>query len=221
MINQINKNCKWIKEILETPLETIYNQLVSSVRTRLLLFFMPSSKTQSKADDYILYGHYTRNRIIDIEAVVQEDGTVRYEKVIINDLQIQRIKDKRTGKTHAVLGEILVPYKEYSLRYILFHLWQYFSQSTTQAIYCLDANIDEKMFTQWLKWLRDHITILRELGLTENYSENRKILGQWVSQLIGDLIGWTHKSLNKLNLTLFQGRRMPGNTMYQNFEWAG
>ena len=221
MIYQFGKEIKWLREILKMSLKTIYHRLLSAVRTRQLRFFMPSSGRYSHADDYILWGYYTRERIIDKQPELQEDGTWEYVDVEIKDFQIQRIMDKITGKTHAVLCEILVPYKQYSLRYILYHLYRYFSQNVTQEAYCLNEGIDVKTFTLWLKWLKDHISILNALCLTENYADNRKMLGQWVRELAGDVIEWTYKSLRILNRTLFQERRMPANTMYQNYVRTG
>lgn len=217
MICQFGKEIKWLKEILKMPLTTIYQRLQSAVRARKLRFFMPSSGRHSTADGYILWGYYTRERIIDKQPELQEDGTWEYVDIEIKDFQIQRIMDKRTGRTHAVLCELLVPYKQYSLRYILYHLYQYFSQAVTQEAYCLNEDIEVKTFTLWLKWLKNHISILDALGLTENYTDNRKMLGQWIRELAGDVIEWTYRSLRTVNRALFQERRMPANTMYQSY----
>ncbi len=209
------------QDFWKNPLEMLYPMLVSCVRRRSNRFYMPSSERHCKGNSYILWGQYTRCRIIDIQYVKCEDGSHRYEKVEISGFSIQRIKDKETGATHAVLGEFFVPYKQYSLRYILFHLRQFFSKNVAQGTYCLDNGIEPNTFRLWLKWLRDHITLLYGLGLTESYSDNWRIMSQWIRQITGDLSNWAYNSLKKLNLALFQKRKMPENTMYRKYDRSG
>lgn len=202
-------------------LEKLYPMLVSWIRSRRIRFYMPSSERYCKRNGYILWGKYTRGRIIDIQCVTSEDGSQRYEKVEISGFGIQRIRDTETGATHAVLGEFLVPYKQYSLRYILFHLRQFFSKHVAQETYCGDNDIELKTFSMWLKWLREHINILYGLGLTKCYSDNWQIMSQWIRQIAGNIFEWTYNSLKKLNLALFQKRKMPENTMYRKYERSG
>ncbi len=209
------------QDFWKNPLEMLYPMFVDQVRRRSNRFYMPSSERYCKGNGYILWGKYTRGRIIDIQCVTSEDGSQRYEKVEISGFSIQRIRDTKTGATHAVLGEFLVPYKQYSLRYILFHLRQFFSKHATQETYCLDNDIEPKTFGLWLKWLREHINILYGLGLTECYSDNWQTMSQWIRQIAGDISEWAYNSLKKLNLALFQERKMPENTMYQQYVRSG
>ena len=202
-------------------LDEMYERLLRAVRARKSRFYIPSSERYCEADGYVLWGTYGRARIIDMQCIPCEDGGWRYEKVIHEDFHIQRIKEKETGSTHAVLNELFIPYKQYSLRYILFHLCQFFKRHVTQESYCLDAGIEPKTFGLWLKWLRDHITLLYGSGLTKKYSDNWQAMSQWIQKIAGDISGWTYTSLYKLNLTLFQKRKMPENTKYRNYERPG
>ncbi len=209
------------QDFWKKPLEKLYPMLVSRIRSRRIRFYMPSIKRYCKGNGYILWGRYTRHRIIDIQCVTSEDGSQRYEKVEIPEFSIQRIRDTETGATHAVLGEFFVPYKQYTLRYILFYLRHFFSKHVVQETYCGDNDIDLKTFSMWLKWLREHINILCGLGLTECYSDDWQIMSQWIRQIADNIFEWTYNSLKKLNLALFQKRKMPENTMYRKYDRSG
>ena len=200
------------------PLEEYYLQLVD--RSRKISFFMPSSECVSSPNSYILYGSYTRDLIIDIQQVQNDDGSWEYREIAVSKFRIQRILDKKTGKTQAVLSGLLVPYKQYSLRYVLYYLQQFYDQYITQEDYSLDRKA-ERTFRTWLKWLRDHIMVLRGLGLVKLYKDNWQRLGQWVGEMFSDPSGWTARSLQKLNLGLFQDHRMPENTKYRRYARDG
>jgi len=209
------------QEFWVISLEEMYAALLYAVRSRRSRFFIPSSERYSEADGYILWGTYERKRIIDIRRVARENGKWGYEEVEIEDFHIQRIREKETGATHAVLNEFFVPYKQYSLRYILFHLRRFFKEHVTQEAYCLDVGIEVKAFQQWLKWLKKHLILLFGFGLTESYRDNWEAMRQWIREITGDISSWTYKSLRKLNLALFQDHEMPENTEYHNYERPG
>ncbi len=213
----------FFEDFWEVPLEEMYERLVRTVRARESRFYIPSSEHYCKADGYTLWGTYIRNRIIDMQRVQREDGKWGYEKVIIEEFQIQRIRDKETGATHAVLSELFIPYRQYSLRYILFHLRQFFDQdeTKTQDEYSGEAGIETKTFWLWLKWLSEHMSLLYGFGLTRSYQDNWQAMKQWVLKICGDISGWVYNSLQKLNLVLFQNRKMPENTKYRNYERPG
>ena len=184
-------------------------------------FYIPSCERYVEADEYILWGTYTRERIIDIQYLPDEDGNWRYETIELEDFCIQRIMDRQTGATHAVLNEFFVPYKQHTFRFILFHLCQFFRQCITQEAYCLEAEIDVEEFHQWLKWLKDNITLLFGFGLTENYSDNWQAMSRWVPEIARDISDWAYNSLRKLNRALFQDRPMPEKTKYQKYDRSG
>ena len=209
------------EDFWEISLKELYKRFLNAVQLRNARFYMPSSEGYCGPDEYILNGGYIRDRIVDIQRVQCSDGSFRYEKVEIRDFRIQRILDKQTGHTHAILPDVFVPYKNYSLRYILFHFREFFRQYVTQEKYCLDAEIEIEAFRHGLTWMREHITVLAGMGLVKNYQDNWQIMRQWVQKLNADPHEWTAKSLRKLNLGLFQDRRMPENTMYRNYEWSG
>ena len=210
------------EDFWKISLEELYRRISEAVRRRRSRFFLPSIERYCQMNGYILNGGYKREHIIDIQMVQNEDGSHRYEKVEIRKFRIQRILEKGVGyTTHAILPEIFVPYKQYSLRYILFHLREFFRKSVTQEAYCLDAGIEVKTFRFWLKWMQDHITVLAELGLTKNRQDNWEMMSQWIQKLTADPFKWTARSLRKLNLGLFQEHLMPENTTYRNYERSG
>ncbi len=211
------------KELWEIPLEELYDRISGVVRSRKARFYIPSTESYCEADDYTLNGGYLRKKIIDIRLMKNEDGTFQYETIEIRDFRIQRILEKSTGHTHAILPEIFVPYRQYSLRYILLHVSEFYHQHhpKAQETYCLDAEIDIKAFKQWIKWMKDHITILAEIGLTADYRDNLELFRSWVQKLMAGTLNWMAKSLRKLNLGLFQEHVMPVNTMYQKYEPSG
>lgn len=223
MICQFNwRNNTPTENFWTISLEELYEQISGTVRSQRARFYMPGTERFCKADGYTLAGGYKRKRIIDIQRIQDSEGGYRYEEIEIIDFRIQRILERGTGyTTHAILPELFVPYKQYSLRYILFHLRKFFDLSVTQEAYCLDAGIDVKAFRQWLKWMRDHITVLAGLGLTKNYQDNWQTMRQWVQKLTADIFEWTATSLGKLNLGLFQEHPMPENTMYREYKNSG
>ena len=197
-------------------LEECYDRIVELFSSRKIKFFMPSSERISAPGSYILYGGYKRVKVIDIQQVQKDDGSWVFEEVVIKDFRVQRILDKETGRTQAILNNFFIPYKQYSLRYVLYYLLQFYDQHTSQEKFCLEMD-PERTFRTWLKWLRDHIMVLRELGLVKQYEDNWNTMRQWVSEIAGDLPGWIAKSLQRLNLFLFQDHSMPENTMYQKY----
>ena len=209
------------KDFWEISLEELYERFLNAVQRRNARFYMPSSEGYCGPDEYTLNGGYLRKRIIDIQRVQCNDGSFRYEEVEIREFRIQRILDKRSGHTHGILPDVFVPYKKYSLRYILFHIREYFRKGKTQEKYCLDEEIEVKTFRLWLAWMREHITVLAGMGLMQRYKDNWQIMRQWVQKLTANPYEWTAKSLRKLNLGLFQDRRMPENTVYRNYERSG
>lgn len=197
-------------------LEEYYDKIVGLFRSRMIGFFMPSSERIAASDSYILYGGYIRDQIIDIQLMQNDDGSWGYKEVVISKFRIQRILDKETGKTHAILNAFFVPYKQYSLRYILYYLYLFYDQHTTQEKFLLD-DMAEHPFKTWLKWLRDHIMVLRELGLMKLYKDNWQILKEWVCEMVCDSPKWHTRSLQRVNLVLFQDHRMPENTIYRKY----
>lgn len=203
------------------PLDELYLKFNAAVRSRTARFYIPDSECNVEADGYELCGGYYRKEITDIQRILNEDGTWEYKEVRIQAFRIQRIKSKQTGKTHAILNEIFIPYRQFSLRYILFHLSGYFEQDISQEAYCLEQGIDMGTFRGWLKWLKDHAAVLAGFGITNHYEDNRQRMREWVKKITGNVAEWTYQTLRNLNLTLFQQRIMPENTAYQKYVRPG
>ena len=209
------------QDFWKISLEEMYKRILKAVRSRQCRFFIPSRECYCGGDDYILWGTYPRARIIDMQYMACEAGEYQYEEVEIKDFSIQRIKDKLTGATHAILDEFFIPYKQYSLRFVLFHLHKFFNQRVSQEAYCLENEIEVKTFRLWLKWLKEHITLLYGFGLTRSDSDNWQMMSQWIQTIYAGISDWMFNSLRKLNRALFQDRKMPENTKYQNYERPG
>ena len=92
--NKIKSNQKKIKEILKEYREN-FN-------------FSDIECPKCGSDDYILWGGYDRN------IYYMDDG-----KIVHEILRVRRIKCNKCGKTHALLPEFIVPYKQPLLDIIL------------------------------------------------------------------------------------------------------
>ena len=222
MICQIASFCKTLSErIWKISLKELNFRYIQAIWIRAVALCIAESGKPISPADYICYGTYGRKPILDVQLVVSPDGSVRYEEVLVVDLRIQRIQEKETGATQALLNDILVPYGNFSLRYILFHLHQYFGLEMSIETYCVGKDFDERTFKVWIVWMKQHITILRELGLTQDSKENKQIMKQWVDEIMKDLCESAEKSLRLLKLGLYQRHPMPDHSSRQMIEPGG
>lgn len=210
MICQIESFCKTlIKESWTVSLKELNDRYIQAVWNRTVSLQIAESGKQINSTDYILFGSYKRAAILDVQLVEDADGNTVFKEITVIDLQIQRIQDKITKATHALLNDILVPYENFSLRFILYHLHQYFSRNISIEEYCAIQAFDERTFKAWIAWMRQHITILRRLGLTQDPKENRQTLKTWVCEIFETFHEHVAKSLHLLKLGLYQRHRMP------------
>ena len=218
MICFFNSDCNSImKNFWKISLVDFYNDCLETVRNHTADFFLPCIQRLALPDDYIMYETYERKHFKDVRLVKQPDGSFVAEETVIEDFRIQRIlliENGKPAKTQAILPDFFIIYGRFSLRYVLYHLSQFFDKDTSIEDYCLDHSISIPTFTKWLKWLEDNISILREIGLFQDKKENRKTLKEWIHEIKTRSTDWLIKSLRLLNLSLFQRRRMPDNTMY-------
>ena len=203
------------KKIWAQPLTELIEAFVTKVRTRMAYFYDPYLERMCAPDDYILWGTYPRENILDIQMVRNEEGHWELQEVEVLDLKIQRIRLK-DGTTHAILMHLFIAYGRVSLRYVLYHLDQFYTQHMSVEEYCKGKRFDKVTFIKWQKWLRDYSVILGGFGLTSSWRENREHLKEWVEKIIAFPRKWVIRSLRVLNLGVFQRRPMPENTEYQN-----
>lgn len=210
------------KEIWKISLKDLYEKALSAVWNRTVSISIAETGESIDRTDYILYGTYSRKEIYDIQLLENENGVLEYKEVDITDLRIQRIQVLSSGETHAVLNDILVPYGRYSIRFILYHLYQCFSQNISFEAYCSEQErFDERTFKTWLIWMKQHITILRGLGLTNDRKERRQVLKEWVEEMIDGFLEAGKRALRLLKCYLFQRHKMPDHSKRQKIRFSG
>lgn len=70
---------------------------------------------------------------------------------VTHRVEISRYRCSSCGHTHALLSSGLVPYRSYSLRFILYVLRCYFLRSKTVALLCEAAGISPATLYEWKK----------------------------------------------------------------------
>jgi hypothetical protein len=104
------------------------------------------------------YGDYFRN-------LVSLDG----EKVTESSVSPPRFKCLSCGKTHALLPDIIIPYSQYSLRFMLTVLLAYFERDTTVQAVCITYGIAVSTLYAWKHRLKEHKDLL--LGILASLEE--------------------------------------------------
>lgn len=207
-----------------TSLEEYYSAFVNAVRNRSAKFYLPCFLRPALPDDYILYGTYKRKSIRDIQFVRQPDKTLKAVECCIEDFPVQRLlvmQDGHPHNTQALLPHLFIIYGTFTLRFVLYHLWQYLNSKATIEDYCLEYSISIPTFRKWLNWLEENISVLREEGLFLDENENRRTIKNWILEIRSSPLTWLSRSLKLLDLSLFQKHRMPENTVYRGFSWSG
>jgi len=74
-------------------------------------------------------------------------------------LTIQRVKCKSCDSTHALLSDVLIPYRHYSLRFILHVLRAYFYRCGTVAQLCEHFSISISTIYKWRSLLMEHANL--------------------------------------------------------------
>jgi len=104
------------------------------------------------------YGEYFRN-------LVSHNG----EKIVESSVEALRFECASCGKTHALLPDIIVPYSQYSLRFMLTVLVAYFERNTTVMAVCTYFGIAVSTLYAWKHRLLEHKNLL--LGILESLKE--------------------------------------------------
>lgn len=209
-------------DFFEMSLEEYYKHFLDAVRNRCAKFFLPCFQRTVLPNDYILYGSFKRKSIRDIQLVKQQDGTFKAVECNIKEFRVQRILVRKDGipcSTQSLLPHLFIVYATFTLRFVLYHLWQFKNMSVSIEAYCLDNDISIPTFKKWLDWLKQNISILREEGLFQDKAENSEIIKNWILEIRFSPLKWLSRSLRLLNLSLFQKHRMPDNTVYRLLKW--
>lgn len=104
-----------------------------------------------------LFGHYHRY-LVEWDGKAQKTSTVTVQRYICDSC----------GHTHALLPSCLIPYKSYSLRFLLIVLRAYFIRSCPVEQICAYYGITISMLYRWLQLFQQHKGLW--LGELENMS---------------------------------------------------
>lgn len=104
-----------------------------------------------------LFGHYSRY-LVEWDGKTQKNSTVIVPRYICDSC----------GHTHALLPSCLIPYKSYSLRFLLSVLRAYFIRSCPVEQICARYGITIAMLYRWLHLFQRHKELW--LGVLENMS---------------------------------------------------
>ena len=183
-----------------------------------------------KPMDYIRYGYYTRT-VIDLEPVLDKNGNIKFSDSSTHQkVSIARIQCTQDGSTHALLFNFLVPYSAYTIRLILFHLYQLYQSGISMESYCERQNISTDKMKDWIDHLATAIPFLQQAGLIstteepDSGSENGTAV---VEETTDHLTGADYKSKGKKKKTLSylsivtRTKRIVGSSVkwfYLNFE---
>lgn len=166
-----------IQEIYDSVLEQVLGE-------RIVPIGCP--KCGMKAMNFTIHGQYERN-VVDLRPLLDENNNPildEHGNIIFEDYQgeenrikmnITRIKCKEDGTTHALLFQLFVPYAQYSLRYIVYHLYQWSKSGTSVEAYCDAHNLSVVNVRKWMKYLEESVPMLQQVGLipeTEQMDES-------------------------------------------------
>lgn len=131
MIRNFSLFCKLIR--IKTSSDSLFSAVMDSYSHSL----QECPSCHSKGN-FFPHGSYGRN-IIDFSA-----GKTTYQKI-----SVRRFKCRSCGHTHAVLPDLIVPYAQYSLFFLLRVLAEYFLRLKTVSQICLTYAITPSMLYRW------------------------------------------------------------------------
>ena len=202
-------------------IKEIYDQmLLYALGNRVIRIGCP--KCGKECMDFTIHGSYLRN-VIDLVAQKDENGNTLFGKngeAIFQDYQaeklkmkITRIKCKDDGSTHALLFNLVVPYGQYSLRYIVYHLHKMIHSEDSMEGYCDKHGI----IPENDEMAKDDSA---ENGEDIAHSDNRRMKNISFLKIIIDYLYNEFKTFYKASLAflgrvMFQRHKNPTNTMHQ------
>ena len=131
MIRKNSLFCKLIR--IKTSSDSLFSSFMSPYSHTMQR--CPSCHSQG---NLILHGSYRRN-IIDFT-----NGNIIYRKI-----SVKRFKCQSCGHTHAILPDLIVPYAQYSLFFLLRALGEYFLHLKTVSEICHVYSITPSMLYRW------------------------------------------------------------------------
>lgn len=110
-------------------------------------------------DNCIFHGFYERNLIDFIQ-----------ETTVYHKISVTRVKCQSCGHTHAILPDLIIPYGQYSLFFLLRVLTEYFAHSKTIPEICERYSITASMLYRWklifLRHMSDWLPVLEQLEIS-------------------------------------------------------
>jgi len=85
--------------------------------------------------------------------------TIEFGKRKKHYIEIPRIFCESCGTTHAILPDVLIPYRSYSLRFILFILAQYLQRDCTVEVFCEHWDIAIATLYSWKDIFLEHASL--------------------------------------------------------------
>jgi len=85
--------------------------------------------------------------------------TIEFRKRKKYYIEIPRVLCESCGSTHAILPDVLIPYKSYSLRFILYILAKYLKRDCTVEVFCEQWNIAIATLYSWKDIFLEHASL--------------------------------------------------------------
>ena len=154
----------------------LYQKAVNYFLLNSWCFSCPTCGMQQGS--WIRYGTYSR-WVITYSAVT---GTVQTQ------LKIQRMlcRHCRSGgelHTHALLADFIVPYRQYSIQFILHFLMLYYTHQKSVEEICAEAGISPTQLYEWDRTITKNREIWSGILTFEQEQAHRQVLAEFVSYL--------------------------------------
>lgn len=129
------------------------------------------------SEDFVYYGKYKRFLIVMIDNEKKEEL-----------VEIKRVKCKDCGRTHAILPDFIIPYKQHILMYVNDVLNAKINKKKTNREICIKYGVTRQLLLRWLKQIkiiRSRLEVMNKTNENDNisfatdvydyYNQNRKI----------------------------------------------
>ena len=198
-------------------LDTHARNTTTMIRKSLLFCKILNVKTSSKS----LFDSYMSrfNPLLETCPICQSTGNcilhAYYSRSIADfinghphsdSLCVMRVKCSSCNHTHAILPDIIIPYRRYGLLFVLRVLGEYFLGLFTIEQLCERFDISENQFHKWLKLWNSH---KREwLGLLLNLEQSNLSFLEYLLKL-QSFSGFTSAFCLKFSFSFLQSHRNP------------
>lgn len=152
MIRKFSLFCKLIR--IKTSSESLFSSFMKDYSLA-----MEECPCCHSKDNCIFHSFYERNLIDFIQ-----------ETTVYHKISVTRVKCQSCGHTHAILPDLIIPYGQYSLFFLLRVLAEYFAHSKTIPEICERYSITASMLYRWklifLRHMSDWLPVLEQLEIS-------------------------------------------------------